>query len=76
MTALNKSVKEGAPAFPGSGGGQFWAGMTLRDYFAAQAMQAMISTAGAPCLDGLDGYESLTASKAYNIADAMLEARK
>jgi len=51
-------------------------GMTLRDYFAAQAMQAMISTAGAPCLNGLDDYEPITAKASYKIADAMLKARE
>lgn len=51
-------------------------GMTLRDYFAAKAMQAMITTAAGPCMDGLDGFEFHTASAAYRIADAMLEARQ
>lgn len=49
-------------------------GMTLRDYFAAKAMQAMITTSADPCMDGLDGFEFHTASAAYRIADAMLEA--
>ena len=46
--------------------------MDLRDYFAAQAMQAMIahpnSDAGKPV--------SVYANNAYIIADAMMEARK
>lgn len=50
-------------------------GMTLRDYFAAAALTGMISTAGAPCLDGLDEYEDMTAISAYKIADSMLKAR-
>ena len=50
-------------------------GMTLRDYFAAKAMQAMISTAGAPCLLGLEGDEHYTAKAAYKMADAMLASR-
>jgi len=50
-------------------------GMTLRDYFAAKAMEAMISTAAAPCLFGLDGAETHTAGAAYAMADAMLAAR-
>lgn len=49
-------------------------GMELRDYFAAKAMQAMITTAGAP-LGGLDGYEEHNAAAAYKIADAMLQER-
>ena len=43
-------------------------GMTLRDYFAAKAMQAMIARIP------MSGGE--TARVAYIIADAMLEARK
>ncbi|OZI57784.1 hypothetical protein CAL20_09635 [Bordetella genomosp. 4] len=51
-------------------------GMSLRDYFAAKAMQGMLSTANASCLNGLDGYEEITAKAAYTIADAMLRARQ
>ena len=50
-------------------------GVTVRDYFAAKAMQAMISTAGAPCLFGLDDAEHDTAKAAYKMADAMLASR-
>ncbi|MDI3184688.1 hypothetical protein [Pseudomonas paracarnis] len=67
----------GGAAFPQSGFGQ-WApecGMSLRDYFAAKAMQAMISTADGPCFFGLDGVETHTAGAAYAVADAMLAAR-
>ena len=41
-------------------------GMTLRDYFAAKAMQGIL-------FEGLD--ESETAKNAYAMADAMMEAR-
>ncbi|MDC9591433.1 hypothetical protein PSI23_19640 [Xenorhabdus sp. XENO-10] len=50
--------------------------MTLRDYFAAQAMLAMITTSAAPALDGLDGYEIHTARAAYKIAEAMMKERE
>ena len=50
-------------------------GMTLRDYFAAKAMAAMISTAAIPCLGGLDGGEIRTAWAAYKMADEMLARR-
>lgn len=60
-------------AFP-TPNGQFF-GMGLRDYFAAKAMQGMLTTSGAPCLNGLDGYEDISAKAAYKIADAMLKAR-
>ena len=45
-------------------------GMTLRDYFAAKAMQAILSNP-----DYSDEDERL-AKSAYWVADAMLEARK
>lgn len=44
-------------------------GMSLRDYFAAKAMQGCIAK-GAPLV-----FQDI-ASKAYEMADAMLEARK
>ncbi len=67
------------PAFPVGaneyGGHGTCFGITVRDYFAAKAMQALISTAAAPCLFGLDGVEAHTAGAAYAMADAMLAAR-
>lgn len=72
----------GGPAFPelgNIGNNSDWqseSGMTLRDYFAAKAMAAYISTAGAPCIvGGLDGAEDELAKQAYEMADAMLRAR-
>lgn len=64
----------------GSDGGIFQPGMTLRDYFAAKAMQGFyscqnwedvgftVSTKGAPM-------QELVASNAYLMADAMLKER-
>lgn len=46
-------------------------GMTLRDYFAAKAMQAMLSSPNCP----LNVRDSELAIQAYSTADAMLEAR-
>jgi len=45
-------------------------GMTLRDYFAAKALQSYLN---GPDRDDFTGYEWAKAS--YNIADAMLLAR-
>ncbi|MGL6090842.1 MAG: hypothetical protein ACRC07_12435 [Pseudomonas paracarnis] len=71
---MNKPKNE--PAFPvESCADHEFTGMSLRDYFAAKAMQAMISTAGGPCFFGLDGVETSTAGAAYAVADAMLAAR-
>ena len=43
-------------------------GMTLRDYFAAQAMQGLLSS---DVRDSIDVF----AEKSYEVADAMLKAR-
>jgi len=56
------------PAFPtGTGVTPYKSGMTLRDYFAAKAMQGIL-------FEGLN--EAETAENAYAIADAMLKARE
>lgn len=52
------------------------AGMTLRDYFAAQALQAIVN--GDKHRIGMLSYEALVESAAkvsYDIADAMLRER-
>lgn len=73
-------VKDGGPAFPSTEPLQeqtpFFAhsnGMTLRDYFAAKAMQACIVGQGVPDFHGSrDGI----AESAYKMAGAMLKARE
>lgn len=60
----------GGPSFPY---GTAYAGMTLRDYFAAKAVQAMLLNQ--PPHDTDEPY-SAYASDAYEIADAMLKARE
>ncbi|EOT0230499.1 hypothetical protein ACNKJC_000710 [Enterobacter hormaechei] len=53
-------------------------GMTLRDYFAAKAMQAFITGAmsdGTKLRTG-DGDDEVVAKAAYIIADAMLKERE
>ena len=70
------------PAFPVPlNPGQSWSemgpcdGMTIRDYFAAKAMHQFLSGAVLPV--GFDASEQLAmlAARAYETADAMLEAR-
>ena len=58
----------GGPAFPQQDDATGSDGMTLRDYFAAKAMQALITRIS---MSGGD-----QARKAYEIADAMLKARR
>ena len=53
-------------AFPWNHGDLTCTGMTLRDYFAAKAMQALIDN---------DGLFSEIPTQAYALADAMLKVR-
>jgi hypothetical protein len=67
------NTNTGGPAFPGlhpSAECRFQEeGMTLRDYFAAKALQGFISRGG--------NYNAeFDADRAYAFADAMLKARK
>ncbi len=55
-------------------------GMTLRDYFAAKALQSMLAAYPCQAISQEDGgiqadYEAV-AGDAYEIADAMLKARE
>ena len=89
---MAEQTKTGGPAFPApelgaQDFGQPWAypGMTLRDYFAAKAMQGIVSS-----IDGEDNYRRLRghaaaaelsvsewiARDAYKQADAMIKARE
>ncbi|MGG7120752.1 hypothetical protein, partial [Klebsiella aerogenes] len=76
------SKDNGGPAFPcsaseGCGSSIDGSGMTLRDYFAAKAMQAFITGAmsdGTP-LRIEQGDDSTAAKAAYIIADAMIKER-
>mgnify|MGYP003336490054 CR=1 FL=1 len=73
------------PAFPGhttepnSNGGMcrivFQEGMTLRDYFAAKAMQHFQWTVETQS-NGKNIMDSWSAERCYMVADAMMEARK
>jgi hypoxanthine phosphoribosyltransferase len=62
------------PAFPVAyGNGGRIEGMTLRDYFAAKAIQAMVSSMYPKDSNHYDN--KWYAENAYRIADAMLKAR-
>jgi hypothetical protein len=62
------------PAFPNGG---FAAGLTLRDYFAANAIIALIPihTKWKSNIDDLESESELIATEAYALADAMLKVR-
>ena len=64
-------TKHGGPAFPLVAQNWHREGMTLRDYFAAKAMQGMLAEDGGGALNN----EEL-AEFAYVIADEMLKARE
>jgi hypothetical protein len=71
-----KTINDGGPAFPRNGHPDKndlpIDGMSLRDYFAAKAMQAMaVEYDMRP-----DIYDIVICEKAYRIADAMLAARE
>ena len=54
-------------------------GMTLRDYFAAKALQGMCANSNDdhnPYEMEYEDYAIIIAKSAYQLADAMLEARK
>jgi len=70
-------TRDGGPAFPCSNKqfthgnpqtGDAWSGLSLRDYFAAQAMAAILRNYSTDS-------HSLCAANAYDIADEMLAAR-
>lgn len=65
------SVIDGGPAFPTTTGQRTYVydGMTLRDYFAAKAMQAQISFTGGRYSAGS------MAKSSYLMADAMIQER-
>lgn len=67
----------GGPAFPCEGvvtnDGILYEGMTLRDYFAAKAMQSVFAEGNFAFT--LTDYEHMS-NVSYAMADAMLKARK
>lgn len=67
---MSSNNQTGGSAFPHPGGVSF--GMTLRDYFAARAMEGILSS---PHWAALPDPDSI-AERAYNQADAMLRARE
>ena len=72
------TIKDGGPAFPQKEPLNYdWPGMSTRDYFAAKAMQPLLSQAN--CIEGRLPGEKLKdtiARQSYDMADAMLKARE
>ena len=65
---MNK--ENGGPAFPEGNFEHKTSGMTLRDYFAAKAMQSYFEP------DDLPAQFGFIAKRAYEMADEMLKARE
>ncbi len=83
-----KQIDDGEPAFPFENNGYVHFGMSLRDYFAAKAMQGLLirgwvcdepdSSPSHYCeveTGSIDPDIHALANDAYSIADAMLKAR-
>lgn len=67
---MNDNYDGGRPAFPDSSPGSYGTGMTLRDYFAAQALVGFVASP----LRTTDA-AGIIAVGAYKLADAMLVER-
>jgi hypothetical protein len=64
------TINDGGPAFPQGDDGSWGTGMTLRDWFAGQALAGLLR-------DGIDVHGiGDSAYLAYEMADAMLRARE
>ena len=77
---MNRPLQSEAPAFPvnekhGDGTHYFsFTGMTLRDYFAAAALPALLASEEMPVTNATK-YADATARAAYCMADAMIAER-
>lgn len=73
---MSEKAKDGGQAFPCARPELGWAdGMTLRDYFAAAALQGMLSNEGVSSEFTTEAFEKAAPKAAYALADRMLEAR-
>jgi len=70
------SEKDNEYAFPFDCNFTQYTGMTLRDYFAAKAMQGLIASPRTPLGTVNDVTDQLIAKLSYIMADAMLKARE
>lgn len=86
---MTKKIEDGGPAFPCTNEqfthgnpnvGDAWSGLSLRDWFAGQALAGNLSAEnmGVGWIERLRSPDNarLMADRAYQMADAMLAARK
>lgn len=71
---MNETKNNGGPAFPQNVYGDDDTGMKLRDYFAAKALQGMLSSDSS--VDRTKVNKSAWAKVAYQFANAMLKERR
>jgi hypothetical protein len=75
---MSDARDDGGPAFPVIGAAGLlddYGGMSLHDYFAAKAMQGLVIAASNNASWSRD-IDQWAPGKAYEIADAMIEARQ
>ena len=70
---MAEKINDGGPVFP-SEIGTISKGITLREYFAGQAISQIIATCANDTTHGVAEADYF-AARAYEIADAMLKAR-
>lgn len=73
---MTEIAEDGGPAFPGDANDWgYRGGMSLRDYFAGQALSAIAILDRVPGEPKHGDYFASVADYAYSVADAMLKAR-
>jgi hypothetical protein len=77
---MKDTIKDGGPAFPTTPENYFdmdpyGIGLSMRDYFAAKAMQGLVAASG-DSTGNVDYNDDYLAKSAYAMADAMLKARE
>ena len=75
---MNTPQNDGGPAFPVPNDANVnqQEGMTLRDWFAGQALPGILSSSGCKLFREDEIAQHELAEYAYRLADAMLKARK
>lgn len=68
-------IKSDEPAFPRDHRYEGHNGLTMRDYFAAKAMQGMLANPQQDYAPLTQSSQDAVVSSAYGIADAMIAAR-
>lgn len=79
MSDETKKVDDGGSAFPDIRNAIDWKyqpGMTLRDYFAAMALQGLLAHSCDKSSNSINEPAELVARNAYEMADAMIWRRK